>query len=222
MTYMHDMATHAVEGTLRPRADVHATGHSRLRWWRVACWPSSCMSACGSSRRASLVLFYRLGRQIRLYLYAWWACAAPLSSWHAGVASVGLNQYGCIFGDITTIFATCLLPGSLHDIYVHEVVASLLDMISDVLSKSFPSQVYAAGVEKEKAEISSTMMLIYTIYCTISVIILPIWILWSTRVNFRQKLVFSAIFCLVGLTVTITIIRGAFAKIIIDDPKNAP
>ncbi|KAI6086342.1 hypothetical protein F4821DRAFT_238533 [Hypoxylon rubiginosum] len=41
------------------------------------------------------------------------------------------------------------------------------------------------------------------------IICFPISILWSSRITLRQKLVLSAIFSLVGFTITVTILRGS-------------
>jgi hypothetical protein len=182
--YLQDMynMAHAVLGTFVP-------GPTFLEDMRVA------LIACGVMsitvyiglwliKASFLVLFYRLGHKIPLYLYAWWVGTALIMA--CGIASLGLNQYQCMFGDINVIFATCLQPESLHEVYVKEVAAATLDIFSDLL-----------------------------------IIIFPVWILWSTRVSVRQKLVLSAIFCLVGLTVAMTIVRGVFARTIAEDPKYA-
>ena len=78
-----------------------------------------------------LVLFYRLGNQIPVYLYTWWVLAVFVMA--CGIASIGLNQYQCMFNDINVIFATCLTPESLQDIHVKEIAASTLDIVSDLV-----------------------------------------------------------------------------------------
>ncbi len=159
--YMRDMYNmeHAVEGSYTPGPTFIEDTKTAL----VACGVVSILVYIGLwlIKASFLVLFYRLGRQIRLYLYAWWACSTLVMA--CGVAGLGLNQYGCLFGDIDTIFATCMLPGSLQDIYVHEIVASLLDVISDVLSESILSAVYPAGEnEKQKFLPDDADMLLIT------------------------------------------------------------
>ncbi|KAI0813607.1 hypothetical protein GGR55DRAFT_687295 [Xylaria sp. FL0064] len=42
-------------------------------------------------------------------------------------------------------------------------------------------------------------------------IIFPLSILWTSRISLRKKLVLSAIFLLIGVTIAITIVRGGFA-----------
>ena len=155
MKYMYDME-HAVEGTFTPGPTFIEDTRKALQ----ACGALAILVYVGLwlIKASFLVLFYRLGRQIRLYLYAWWACSALVIA--CGNAGLGLNQYGCIFGDIDNIFATCLLPGSLHDIYVHEIVASLLDVISDVLSEFFPSP-HVTQLGRKRSISFFTMMLTY-------------------------------------------------------------
>ena len=41
------------------------------------------------------------------------------------------------------------------------------------------------------------------------VILFPILIVWNTRLNWRQKLVLSGVFLLVGFTIAVTIVRGS-------------
>ncbi|AEO62908.1 uncharacterized protein THITE_40285, partial [Thermothielavioides terrestris NRRL 8126] len=178
---LYNMA-HAVEGTFVPGPTFVQDTQAALR----ACGVMSITVYIGLwlIKSSFLALFYRLGHQIPLYLYAWWVCAALIMA--CGFASLGLNQYECMFGDIDVIFATCMLPDSLHSVYIKEIVASVLDVFSDLL-----------------------------------LIIFPVWILWSTHVSFRQKVVLSAIFCLVGLTISMTIVRGVFSRTISEDPKYA-
>ncbi|KAK0721778.1 hypothetical protein B0T26DRAFT_739211 [Lasiosphaeria miniovina] len=52
-------------------------------------------------------------------------------------------------------------------------------------------------------------------------IIFPSWVLWNTRFSIRQKIVFSAVFALVGLTISMAVIRGSTSRSNIDDPKVA-
>ncbi len=131
LKHMYNMA-HAAEGTYIP-------GPTFIEDTKVALW------ACGALaitvhiglwliKASFLVLFYRLGRQIDLYRHAWWVCTGLVMA--CGAASVGLNQYSCMFADINEIFATCLTPSSLHDVYVKEITASVLDVFSDLLSET--------------------------------------------------------------------------------------
>lgn len=78
-----------------------------------------------------LVLFHRLGNQINVYLYTWWVLAAFVMA--CGVASIGVNQYQCMFNDINEIFAICLTPDNLYDVHRKEIVASTLDIVSDAV-----------------------------------------------------------------------------------------
>lgn len=131
-----------------------------------------------------LVLFYRLGYRIPKYLYTWWAFTIMIVA--CGIVSIGLSQYSCMFADVTTIFATCQQPATLNGIFMKEVAASVMDIISDLI-----------------------------------LIVFPIWILAKTKLSIRQKIVFSAVFCLVGLTVAVTIVRGYYSKIIHQTPAYA-
>lgn len=131
-----------------------------------------------------LVLFYRLGYRIPKYLYTWWGFTVIIIT--CGIVSIGLSQYGCMFADINTIFATCTQPSTLNGIFIKEVTASVMDIVSDLL-----------------------------------LIVFPIWILAKTKLSIRQKIVFSAVFCLVGLTVAVTIVRGYYSKIIHQTPAYA-
>ncbi|KAK4214119.1 hypothetical protein QBC37DRAFT_421741 [Rhypophila decipiens] len=83
-----------------------------------------------------LVLFYRLGNQIQVYLYTWWVLAVFVMG--CGFASIGLNQYQCMFNDIDEIFATCLTPENLYDVHRKEIAASVLDVVSDLVLIVFP------------------------------------------------------------------------------------
>ncbi|KAG8162643.1 hypothetical protein KVR01_007121 [Diaporthe batatas] len=128
-----------------------------------------------------LILFYRLGYRIPRYLYAWWACTIIISA--CGIVSIALNQYSCMFEDIDTIFATCTQASTLNQVFIKEITASVMDIVSDLL-----------------------------------LIVFPIWILAGTTLSLRQKIVFSAVFCLVGLTIAVTIVRGYFSKVIHETP----
>lgn len=145
---MYDMA-HLVQGTFVP-------GPTFVQDIKVA------LQACGAMsitvyiglwliKASFLVLFYRLGNGIPLYLYAWWVATALIMA--CGIASLGLNQYQCMFGDIDVIFATCLLPESLHDVYVKEVTAATLDIFSDLLSESSLPQQATSSYTRQRDKI---------------------------------------------------------------------
>lgn len=40
------------------------------------------------------------------------------------------------------------------------------------------------------------------------VICFPVFIIWRTKINFRQKIILTGVFLLVGFTITVTILRG--------------
>ncbi|KAK4184566.1 hypothetical protein QBC35DRAFT_505680 [Podospora australis] len=182
--YLEDMYNmmNAVEGKWLPGP----TFMEDTKYALLACGSLSIIVYIGLwlIKASFLVLFYRLGNKINIYRYVWWACAVFVMG--CGAAGLGLNQYECLFDDINDIFATCLTPESLHDVWRKEVAAAVLDVVSDIL-----------------------------------LIIFPIWILWSTRFSLRQKLVFSCVFALVGFTVAMAIVRGAYSKIIVQQPELA-
>lgn len=131
-----------------------------------------------------LVLFYRLGHQIRRYLYVWWVFTVAIVA--CGAVSIGLSNYDCEFADVNTLTSTCLQNSSVSWTFFTEIATATLDVVSDLL-----------------------------------LIVFPVWILARTTLSLRQKIVFSAVFCLVGLTVATTIVRGTFSKIVGQHPAYA-
>lgn len=78
-----------------------------------------------------LVLFYRLGHQVPVYLYTWWALAVFVMA--CGVASIAANRYDCLFGDINDMVAMCLNTDAFRDFFGREIAASVLDIVSDLV-----------------------------------------------------------------------------------------
>ncbi|KAI1770182.1 hypothetical protein F4818DRAFT_273034 [Hypoxylon cercidicola] len=56
------------------------------------------------------------------------------------------------------------------------------------------------------------------IFSDLLIIGFPVSIFWSSGMTLRQKLILSAIFCLVGFTIAITIVRGGFS-LNVEDPS---
>lgn len=48
----------------------------------------------------------------------------------------------------------------------------------------------------------------------ITVICFPVLIIWKTRLNWRQKIVLSSVFLLVGFTIGVTIVRGSIFGVV--------
>lgn len=81
-----------------------------------------------------LLFFYRLGHQIRLYRILWWAVL--IFTVGCGAACYGLVQFACMFGDVETVFVKCGSAPYNRESYIHVIMTAVLDIVSDVTSKS--------------------------------------------------------------------------------------
>ncbi|KAI1373880.1 hypothetical protein F4677DRAFT_427526 [Hypoxylon crocopeplum] len=88
---------------------------------------------------------------------------------------------------------------------------SLNHIVYDCSLTSNVSNIYM----RYKASISVDVLSDATIIC------FPVVIVWKTKINLRQKLVLTAVFFLVGLTIAVTIIRGSIFGGVYKDAGDA-
>ncbi|KAK9425269.1 putative Integral membrane protein [Seiridium unicorne] len=120
-----------------------------------------------------LLFFRRLGTNIPKFIIAWWAIL--IFTVAGAMAQIGMQEFGCFFGDITYIFSDhCTDAAALKRIFFNAIFSATADALSDML-----------------------------------IIGLPVAILWKSRISNRKKLILTFIFCLVFLTIAITIVRGS-------------
>ena len=81
-----------------------------------------------------LLFFKRLGAQITAYTISWWIVLFATIA--CGAASLGLMQYDCMFGPINDIINTCARHDSLKQTSSFFKGSCIVDVVSDVLSKS--------------------------------------------------------------------------------------
>jgi hypothetical protein len=138
-----------------------------------------------------LLFFKRLGTRITSYLIFWYFM---LFITVACGATTGLMDYKCIFGSLEYTMRNCTHGSNNNKRYFDvQKISVVLDVISDVLSKSVVSLVS------------------HTSSLTVVVICFPIVILWNVRVSLRKKLILSCTFGLVALTIAVTIVRGSIS-----------
>jgi hypothetical protein len=135
-----------------------------------------------------LLFFKRLGTQITSYLIFWYFV---LFITVACGATIGLMDYKCIFGSLEYTMRNCNHGSNNKRYFDIQKISVILDVISDVLSKSIVSLVS------------------HTSSLTVVVICFPVVILWNVRVSLRKKLMLSCTFGLVALTIAVTIVRGS-------------
>lgn len=140
-----------------------------------------------------MLIFYRLGYQIRSYLIFWWAAIVVIVA--CGAVLLGILPYDCMFEDSGWVNAHCSTASKMSYIYSVYKANVAVDVVSDFISELPPS---------------ATSM--YSTLLTPSkniVIVFPISILWNTKISLCQKLVLSSIFSLVAFTIAVTIVRGS-------------
>jgi len=136
-----------------------------------------------------LLFFKRLGTQITSYLIFWYVVLFITVA--CGATNIGLMDYKCVFGSLEYTMGNCTQRSTIKRYFDFQKVSVILDVISDVLSKSIVSLV------------SRTSSLIVVVIC------FPVVILWNVRISLRKKLILSCTFGLVALTIAVTIVRGS-------------
>lgn len=139
-----------------------------------------------------LLFFYRLGHQIRVYRILWWAVL--IFTVGCGAGCYGLVQYPCMFGDVETVFVKCGSAPYNRQSYIHVIMTAVLDIVSDFTSKS-----KIDGI----SEADANPKFFWLVLC------FPIFILWNVKISLHKKLVLTAVFGLVGLTIAVTIVRAS-------------
>jgi len=81
-----------------------------------------------------LLFFKRLGTQITTYLVFWYIVLFITVA--CGATNFGLIDYKCIFGSYKYIAMTCSKRQSLRRYLDFQIISVVLDVFSDVLSKS--------------------------------------------------------------------------------------
>lgn len=147
-----------------------------------------------------MLIFYRLGHQIRAYATFWWASVVVIVA--CGAVLLGILPYDCMFKDSGWVNAHCSTASKMSYIYSVYEANVAVDVVSDFISKLSPSATSIYGCYYRK---SSTLL---TPSKNI-VIVFPISILWNAGISLCQKLVLSSIFSLVAFTIAVTIVRGS-------------
>lgn len=121
-----------------------------------------------------------------------------------------IRSYLYMWWVFTVIIVACGAANIALSDYVC-VFGDIKTIISTCSQKSSAQRVFVTGIAATTLDIVTDLLLIA----------FPVWILARTTLSLRQKIVFSAVFCLVGLTVATTIVRGIFSKIIAQHPAYA-
>lgn len=84
-----------------------------------------------------LLFFYRIGYQIKAYLITWWVALVVVMA--CGVVNLGMVPYDCMLGSTMHITVTCAVESRVQNIYNLYIVSVAIDVLSDLISRSFQS-----------------------------------------------------------------------------------
>jgi hypothetical protein len=80
-----------------------------------------------------MLLFYRIGYQIRSYLILWWVALVAVVG--CGAVNLSLIPYDCDFGSLLHITVSCAMASRVKQIYTRYIVGVVIDVFSDLISK---------------------------------------------------------------------------------------
>ena len=144
-----------------------------------------------------LLFFYRLGYQLPRFRIIWWIFLVIVLA--TGCIQIGVIQYDCMLTDLNTLATYCSSEEYLRRTRKGFIVSVTFDILSDFLSMLLLRD---ASYRLPKTPLLTPITV---------VICFPAMILWTSRINLRQKLVLSGIFSLIGITIAVTVVRGGFS-----------
>lgn len=159
-----------------------------------------------------LIFFYRLGSYIRNYLDLW--CSATFVTLASLAVCMGLVDYKRLLGHAAVMIFQRAQKDSIDWEWLQIGIYCAIDVFSDLCSTSSTTTP------------SNTALAPLT---GIPVLVLPISILWTVRLNLQKKLLLGFIFSLTLFTVSVTIVRAAsrtstmpcfFPQTLSDTPKQ--
>lgn len=98
-----------------------------------------------------MLLFYRLGHQIRAYANVWWISAVIIVA--CGAIILGMLPYDCMFENSNWVNTHCSTASKMDYIYSFYKANVALDVLSDFISKPItPSKPVFLGFIEESIQ----------------------------------------------------------------------
>ena len=144
-------------------------------------------SSLWSIKISFLILFRRLGTNVRHQKLLWWPVFAFTIATY--FACIGATQYSCLVRSFEYISTKCIEPSAISYEQVFFKLNCGLDVLTDFLSRFIE-------LPRDVVNISTVMLI-------------PSTMLWGVQIQWRRKFTLAGIFSLVVITMIFAIVRTA-------------